>query len=73
MQRRPHHVRNASTSMNRMLASRNGMASVSLSPLLSCLLLEFLPDFLLVLSLKGALLYNALSVRLSSAMSHRSL
>ena len=57
----------SSTSMNRMSASGNTMAGsipVSLSPSLSLLLLEFLPDFLLVLSLKGAFLYVAPSVRL---------
>ena len=56
-----------STSMNRVSASGNTMAGsipVSLSPSLSLLLLEFLPDFLLVLSLKGAFLYVAPSVRL---------
>ena len=56
-----------STSMNRMSASGNTMAGsipVSLSPSLSLLLLEFLPDFMLVLSLKGAFLYVAPSVRL---------
>ena len=66
MQRRPHHARNASTSIDRVSASRNMMAGVSLSPLLSRLL-EFLPDFLLVSSsksLKGALLYVASSVSL---------
>ena len=57
----------SSTSMNRMSASGDTMAGsvpVSLSPSLSLLLLEFLPDFLLVLSLKGAFLYVAPSVRL---------
>lgn len=38
--------------------------SASLSPALSLLLLELLPDFLLVLSLKGSFLYVAPSVRL---------
>ena len=57
----------SSTSMNRMSTSGNTMAGsipVSLSPSLSLLLLEFLPDFLLVLSLKGAFLYVAPSIRL---------
>lgn len=57
----------SSNSMNRMSASGNTLAGslpVSLSPSLSLLLLEFLPDFLLVLSLKGAFLYVAPSVRL---------
>ncbi|KAG8216655.1 hypothetical protein J3R82DRAFT_6853 [Butyriboletus roseoflavus] len=58
----------SSTSMNRMSASGNtptaGSIPVSVSPALSLLLLEFLPDFLLVLSLKGAFLYVAPSVRL---------
>ncbi|KAF8137193.1 hypothetical protein EV363DRAFT_1316982 [Boletus edulis] len=57
----------SSTSMNRMSASGNTMAGsipISLSPSLALLLLEFLPDFLLVLSLKGSFLYVAPSVRL---------
>jgi PAS domain-containing protein len=57
----------SNTSMNRMSASGNTMAGsipVSLSPSLSLLLLEYLPDFMLVLSLKGAFLYVAPSVRL---------
>ena len=57
----------SSTSVNRMSAGGNTMAGsipISLSPSLSLLLLEFLPDFLLVLSLKGAFLYVAPSVRL---------
>ena len=57
----------SSASMNRMSAGGHTMAGsnpVSLSPSLSLLLLEFLPDFLLVLSLKGAFLYVAPSVRL---------
>ncbi|KAI9573349.1 hypothetical protein HD554DRAFT_861105 [Boletus coccyginus] len=57
----------SSTSMNRMPTNGNTIAGsipVSLSPSLSLLLLEFLPDFLLVLSLKGAFLYVAPSVRL---------
>lgn len=56
----------SSTSMNRIATGGNTMATspVSLSPSLSLLLLEFLPDFLLVLSLKGAFLYVAPSVRL---------
>ncbi|KAG9313649.1 hypothetical protein JVU11DRAFT_5981 [Chiua virens] len=58
---------NSSTSVNRMSASGNttaGSTFISSSPSLSLLLLEFLPDFLLVLSLKGAFLYVAPSVRL---------
>ena len=55
------------SSMNRVSASGNTMAGslpISLSPSLSLLLLEFLPDFVLVLSLKGSFLYVAPSVRL---------
>ena len=55
------------TSMNRVSASDNTMARslpISLSPFLSLLLLEFLLDFVLVLSFKVAFLYVAPSVRL---------
>ncbi|KIK90846.1 hypothetical protein PAXRUDRAFT_831326, partial [Paxillus rubicundulus Ve08.2h10] len=57
-----------SSSMNQNLpgnaSSTAGSMSVPLSPSLSLLLLELLPDFLLVLSLKGSFLYVAPSVRL---------
>ncbi|KAF9218818.1 hypothetical protein BS17DRAFT_479053 [Gyrodon lividus] len=45
-------------------SSTTGSMPVPLSPSLSLLLLELLPDFLLVLSLKGSFLYVAPSVRL---------
>lgn len=56
-----------STPVNRMSGGGNtvtGSNPISISPALSLLLLEFLPDFVLVLSLKGAFLYVAPSVRL---------
>lgn len=57
----------SSTPTNHLSVSGNTMARsipVSLSPSPLNLLLEFLPHFLLVLSLKGAFLCIALSVRL---------
>ena len=46
------------------LSSAPSSPTTSVSPALSLLLLELLPDFLLVLSLKGSFLYVAPSVRL---------
>ncbi|KAF8841451.1 hypothetical protein BDN67DRAFT_980355 [Paxillus ammoniavirescens] len=58
----------SSSATNQNLAasgcSTAGSMPVPLSPSLSLLLLELLPDFLLVLSLKGSFLYVAPSVRL---------
>jgi PAS domain-containing protein len=58
----------SSSAMNQNLtasgSSTPGSMSPPLSPSLSLLLLELLPDFLLVLSLKGSFLYVAPSVRL---------
>lgn len=52
------------SSSSAILSSASSSPLAPISPALSLLLLELLPDFLLVLSLKGSFLYVAPSVRL---------